>query len=467
MPDRCHQQLFYVIKILDTTLWSAVLSCTCPNSESRVQLSVMDTRAFQAVITAKEGMEEVRFYLCGETHCRCSSSLDHSLYCFCLQESNEQLDDGWLRMLDNSNLEHAVPPLSGQLLQSLQADSQLEWESAQQAAGVMQQQRANQKQEEQQQAASGFAGGVEFMPADATPSFVDGGHVCGQQADTMQLDGEPHSAGAAAAAAALRITAAAAAHTSHRQNGPVVMQLDGPAAPPVPGWRQQHEQRLLDISMPVAAAAQLQEVLEQRLLLDLAADVAADLAPAGQGQQQTAALAEAASFVQQPVHAGDPVTLPAAPASSTDQGSGGYQQRQQPQVAAVAGAAGGPELDEQLGLEDLLGGQPQESMQQDPDEHEQLQLAAEQRRPSQKMTGSCAVGAVLADRAGRMQLAAAWDEEDGGSSRPAAAAGSGAVPELSALGVEAEAPPVLRDEPVVLLSGQAQDDTPGHTRMFW
>jgi hypothetical protein len=389
-----------------------------------------------------------------------------------LQELNgQQLDDGWLIILDNSNTQHDVPLLPQQLLQRLQADPQLQQEGAQ-AAGVT-----------QQQAAAGVAGSadlqptLEFMPADATPSFVDSDHAAGQQADTMQLDGEPHSAGAAAAAAALRVTAAAAAaaaaHSSPRASGLAVMQLDGPAgAQPLQGWQQQHEQRLLDISMPVAAAEQLQEALEQQLLLDLAADVAAELAPAG-GQQQeeeAAALAGVAGWVESTASASTPVLHP-VPGSSAS--SGRLQSHPQLQPGVAAGVVAVPELDGQLGWEDLLGGQPPQQhkpMQEDHDEPEQLLLAAEQRHSQQNMSGSRAAEAVVAGRGGKLQLAAAdpsWADEGGSSSRPAAAAGSEGVLQLSALGLVAEAAPVLPDEPVVLLTGQGQQDQAGHARVFW
>jgi hypothetical protein len=407
-----------------------------------------------------------------------------------LQDLNGQhLDDGWLNILDNSNTQQDVPLLPQQLLQSLQDETQLQQERGQ-AAGVMQQSRANHQQQQQAAAAAAAAASsadlqpnLDFMPADATPSFVDSDHAAGRQADTMQLDSEPHNAGAAAAAAALRVTAAAAAaaaaHTSHRANGPAAMQLDGPAgAQPLQGWQQQQEQRLLDISMPVAAAEQLQEALEQQLLLDLAADVAADLAPAGgQQQQDGTALAGDEGWVQQVEHPGSPVLHPVpVPGSSASSGGDGRIQSHGEREAAVAAGVGAvPELDGQLGWEDLLGGQQQQQhtlMQEDHDESEQLQLAAEQQHPPQQMSGSRATGAVVAGRGCKLQLAVAdpsWADKgsSSSSSRPAAAAGMAAVPQLSAFGLVAEAAPVLPDEPVVLLTGQAQDDQPGHARVFW
>jgi hypothetical protein len=252
------------------------------------------------------------------------------------------------------------------------------------------------------------------------------------------------------------------------------MQLDGPAgAQPLQGWQQQQEQRLLDISMPVAAAEQLQEALEQQLLLDLAADVTADLAPArGQQEEDGTALAGDAGWVRQVEHAGAVVLRPEPGSSSSSGGDGRFQLHGQREAAVAAGVGAVPEPDGQLGWEDLLGGQQQQQhtiMQEDHDEPE-LQLAAEQRQPPQQMSGSRAAGAVVAGRGGKLQLATAdpsWADEGSSSSRPPAAAGSEAVPQLSAFGLVAEAAPVLPDEPVVLLTGGAQEDQPGHARVFW
>jgi hypothetical protein len=388
--------------------------------------------------------------------------------------------------------EQVTPLLSRQLLQRLQAGTQLQWEAVQQAAAgvapqphAIQQQQAAvaasdavQQQQQQQQP------GSKFMPADAIPSFDVELAGSSQQPDSMQLDGRPHAAGAAAAAAALRITtAAAAAYSGSAENGPAVMQLDGPAALPLQNGTQQEQLLLLlDVGLPAAAAAeQLQESLEQQLLLDLAADVAAP------GQQQAAAAAEAASWLPRQVAAG----MSAAPTVAA--GSDGSHQVQQDMAALQSVAAVGASIDRtsglsglqeagggsgQLELAGLLGGQPQQQEGPEPMQQDQAgpaQQLAEQQQ--QQPAGSMTAGAVLADKGGKLQLTddAAWDEEattatsTSSSNRPAAAAGGGGVPQLSWLGVQPEAPPELPDEPVVLLPAAAagQQGQPGGAQLFW
>ncbi|WIA32196.1 hypothetical protein OEZ86_003045 [Tetradesmus obliquus] len=139
---------------------------------------------------------------------------------------------------------------------------------------------------------------------------------------------------------------------------------------------------------------------------------------------------------------------------------------------AAAADAAVQEADGQLGLEELLGEQQQQQqqqpMQQDQPGQEE-QLSAEQQQQQQQLAGSNASGAVVSDKRGRLQLAGpgAWDEEASSGSRPEAAAAAEVVPQLAALGLLPEAPPVLPDEPVVLLAAAGQEEQPGHARLFW
>lgn len=336
----------------------------------------------------------------------------------------------------------AIPLLSQQLLQTLQeqavkhaalAAAVLQWENVQQVAHSIAQQQQQVGQgplagdpcSEQQEGGAQQAD-VHLIPTDATPTFVLDGQAAAAAAaqDAMEVDPAPSPAKAAAVTLKKAEAADASQPGSASQQHPSLQQQPLPAA-----WPQQQRQQSLhsELLVPDEAAAELEDVLEAEQLLDLAAElaqpqppVAADLAPLQPGAHATAEV-----------------------------GSHGRQEQYLVQISQATEV----EPDEQLSLDDLVDQQQSEPMQWDELGLQQPQQQQRQQPGSVLLMGP---GVMLAGKGGRLRLVTGDTMAANDESKTEGAAAA-VVPQLSDFGLKPEAPPVLPDEPVVLLNNKQQE----------